>query len=72
MSVSLSLIWRAAQVEVHPLWRNDELIAYCRTQGVHVSAFCPLGTPWTSAKAVVRRADPVSRHPLIRRVFHLF
>lgn len=60
-------MWHA-QVEVHPLWRNDELIAYCRSQGIHVSAYCPLGTPWTSAKAVIRRAEPASQHPVIKEV----
>ncbi|BDA45305.1 probable NADPH-dependent aldo-keto reductase, chloroplastic [Coccomyxa sp. Obi] len=56
------------QVEVHPIWRNDELIAYCGSQGIHVSAYCPLGTPWTSAKAVIRRADPASQHPVINDI----
>ena len=35
---------------MHPLWRNDELIAYSNSEGIHVSAYCPMGTPWTSAK----------------------
>ncbi len=56
------------QVEVHPLWRNDELIGYCNSEGIHVSAYCPMGTPWTSAKAVIRRAEPASQHPVIREV----
>jgi diketogulonate reductase-like aldo/keto reductase len=57
-----------SQVEVHPIWRNDELIAYCRDQNIHVSAYCPLGTPWTSAKAVIRRANPASQHPVINEI----
>lgn len=56
------------QVEVHPIWRNEDLIAYCRDQNIHVSAYCPLGTPWTSAKAVIRRADPASKHPVINEI----
>ena len=27
-----------------------------------------LGTPWTSAKAVIRRADPASQHPVIQQI----
>lgn len=56
------------QVEVHPLWRNDDLIEFCGSEGIHVSAYCPLGTPWTSAKAVIRRADPASQHPVIQSI----
>ena len=55
-------------MEVHPLWRNDDLIQYCNSEGIHVSAYCPLGTPWTSAKAVIRRADPASQHPVIQQM----
>ena len=53
---------------MHPLWRNDDLIHYCNSEGIHVSAYCPLGTPWTSAKAVIRRADPASQHPVIQAI----
>ncbi len=56
------------QVEVHPFWRNDELITYCNDRGIHVTAYCPLGMPWTSGKAVIRRADPASQHPVILEV----
>lgn len=48
------------QVEVHPFWRNDALISFCKKEGIHVSAYCPMGTPWTSAKAVIRRAPSCS------------
>ena len=27
-----------------------------------------MGTPWTSAKAVIRRADPASQHPVIQQI----
>lgn len=31
------------QVEMHPGWRNDELLAYCLAHRVHVTAYSPLG-----------------------------
>ena len=31
------------QVEAHPGWRNDALLAFCRRAGVHVTAYAPLG-----------------------------
>lgn len=33
------------QVELHPLWRQDALLQYCRGKGIHVSAHTPLGIP---------------------------
>lgn len=33
------------QVELHPFWRQDELVKYCQSKGIHVSAHTPLGIP---------------------------
>ena len=33
------------QVEVHPYCRNDDLIAWCAEEGIHVTAHSPLGSP---------------------------
>ncbi|GBG93061.1 hypothetical protein CBR_g58496 [Chara braunii] len=33
------------QVETHPLWRNDKLLDFCKSQSIHVSAYSPLGSP---------------------------
>ena len=52
-----AVVW---QVEIHPFWRNDKVREYCKEEGIHTSAYCPLGTPYTSAKAVIRRAQSVS------------
>ena len=48
------------QVEVHPYHRNDALIAWCRAQGIHVTAYSPLGSPESGAgrDAPVLLADP--------------
>ena len=32
------------QVECHPHFKQDELIAYCTNQGIHVQAYSSLGT----------------------------
>ncbi|XWS64080.1 hypothetical protein CRYUN_Cryun06bG0156300 [Craigia yunnanensis] len=39
------------QVELHPFWRQDELVRFCQLKGIHVSAHTPLGVP-TSSPAV--------------------
>lgn len=33
------------QVELHPFWRQDEVVKFCREKGIHVSAHTPLGVP---------------------------
>ncbi|XP_042504846.1 NADPH-dependent aldo-keto reductase, chloroplastic-like isoform X2 [Macadamia integrifolia] len=36
------------QVELHPFWRQDELLRFCQLKGIHVSAHTPLGVPASS------------------------
>eukprot|EP00210_Caulerpa_lentillifera_P001169 g1125.t1 len=33
------------QIEIHPLFRNDALVNWCKEQDIHVTAYSPLGTP---------------------------
>lgn len=33
------------QVELHPFWRQDDLVKFCQAKGIHVSAHTPLGVP---------------------------
>mmetsp|Transcript_21207 Transcript_21207/g.63526 ORF Transcript_21207/g.63526 Transcript_21207/m.63526 type:complete len:522 (-) Transcript_21207:302-1867(-) len=56
------------QVEMHPFFRNDELLAYCKEQGVHVTAYSPLGSP-DSADVMKRRYTPsLLSHPVVTRL----
>lgn len=36
------------QVECHPGWQQTKLKAFCQTNGVHLSAYSPLGSPGTT------------------------
>ncbi|KAL1806866.1 hypothetical protein DCAR_0832722 [Daucus carota subsp. sativus] len=36
------------QMELHPFWRQEELVKFCQSKGIHVSAHTPLGVPATS------------------------
>jgi diketogulonate reductase-like aldo/keto reductase len=53
------------QVEVHPYHRNDNLIQWCQGNGIHVTAYSPLGSPDSavmfrrSASTPVLLEDPV-------------
>lgn len=49
------------QVEVHPYFRNQELIDYSASEGVHVTAYSSLGTP-SSAGHLVKKSAPNPSH----------
>ena len=49
------------QVEVHPYFRNQDLIDYCAKEGVHVTAYSSLGTP-SSAGHLVKKSAPNPSH----------
>jgi len=35
------------QVEVHCHFRNERVIAWCKKEGIHVTAYAPLSSPQT-------------------------
>ncbi|GAB3622527.1 aldo/keto reductase [Mariniluteicoccus endophyticus] len=52
------------QIEVHPTFQQRGLVAYTRSQGIHVEAWSPLGAPADpQLPAVVEIADQVGRTP---------
>lgn len=50
------------QVEAHPFFRNDDLLAWCKAQDIHMTAYSPLGTPhtagWFKRETPVLLKDP--------------
>nr|GEW46661.1 aldo-keto reductase family 4 member C10-like [Tanacetum cinerariifolium] len=51
----LKTTWKAMEqlvelglVELHPFWRQDELVKFCQSKSIHVSAHTPLGVPSNS------------------------
>ncbi|GJR79790.1 aldo-keto reductase family 4 member C10-like protein [Tanacetum coccineum] len=45
---SAKIIPAVNQVELHPFWRQDELVKFCQSKSIHVSAHTPLGVPSNS------------------------
>ncbi|CAD7701569.1 unnamed protein product [Ostreobium quekettii] len=45
------------QVEAHPHFRNDDLLKWCIENGIHVTAYSPLGSP-DSAEILKRKVTP--------------
>ena len=49
----------SSQFEAHPYFRNDALIQFCKEQGIHVTAYSPLGSPDSGAKLSDRNIPQV-------------
>ncbi|GAB4813893.1 hypothetical protein N2152v2_000939 [Parachlorella kessleri] len=63
------------QVEAHPYFRNEVLLAWCQEQGIHMTCYSPLGTPNTASyfnrqapevlkdEKVLKVAKKLGKHP---------
>ncbi|KAK9793721.1 hypothetical protein WJX73_010217 [Symbiochloris irregularis] len=38
------------QIEMHPDWRNDRVLEFCKSKGIHVTAYAPMSSPGTMSK----------------------
>jgi diketogulonate reductase-like aldo/keto reductase len=45
-----------SQNEAHPYWRNDSIVRFCEENGIHFTAFSPLGSP--DSADIFRRTSP--------------
>ncbi|XP_051131953.1 NADPH-dependent aldo-keto reductase, chloroplastic-like isoform X2 [Andrographis paniculata] len=48
------------QVELHPVWQQPKLREFCNANGVHLSAFAPMGSPGTAGVQT-----EVLKHPVL-------
>jgi alcohol dehydrogenase (NADP+) len=56
------------QVELHPLLQQAELVAYCASQGIHVTAYAPLGSSDRPAFVKAPDAPVLLDNPVIRSI----
>ncbi|KAI7979485.1 hypothetical protein LOK49_Contig323G00008 [Camellia lanceoleosa] len=48
------------QMEMHPGWRNDKMLDFCKKNGIHVTAYSPLGSQ--------EGGHDLIHHPTVERV----
>lgn len=57
------------QVEMHPLLRQDDLVAGCRDLGVHITAYSPLGSPGSAEEQAFRHdGRALLGHPVVLQI----
>jgi alcohol dehydrogenase (NADP+) len=56
------------QVELHPLLQQPELVAYCSSQGIHVTAWAPLGSPDRPDSVKLPGAPVLLDNPVINAI----
>ena len=56
------------QVEMHPYLPQTELLEYCMSKKVVVTAYCPLGSPGNAATWVKRDHPALISHPDVRSI----
>jgi alcohol dehydrogenase (NADP+) len=56
------------QVELHPLLAQNELLAYCKAEGIHLTAYSPLGSFDRSAALKGTDEPNLFDHPIIKDV----
>jgi alcohol dehydrogenase (NADP+) len=56
------------QVEMHPLLAQNELLAYCKAENIHVTAYSPLGSFDRSAALKGSDEPNLFDHPILQQV----
>lgn len=55
------------QVECHPYFRNEDMLQWCKSNQIHVTAYSPLGSP-DSASMFKRKAPLLLQDPAVGAV----
>ncbi|MDT8421347.1 MAG: aldo/keto reductase [Desulfuromonadales bacterium] len=58
----------ANQIEFHPYLQQRQLVCFCRENGIHVTAYSPLGSPDRPARLKAEEEPTLLEEPLICRL----
>jgi alcohol dehydrogenase (NADP+) len=58
----------ANQVEMHPYLPQDRLLAFCKGEGIRLTAYSPLGSPANHGDKATGTHPPLIEHPTITAV----
>ncbi|KAG8649364.1 NADPH-dependent aldo-keto reductase, chloroplastic [Manihot esculenta] len=47
------------QVEIHPVWQQPKLHEYCKSKGIHLTGYSPLGSPGTGTVKTQVLKNPI-------------
>jgi alcohol dehydrogenase (NADP+) len=56
------------QVELHPLLQQPDLVAFCRAEGIHLTAYSPLGSGDRPAQLKAADEPVLLEHPVIAAI----
>ncbi|KAL7632449.1 UNVERIFIED_CONTAM: hypothetical protein RMT77_017225 [Armadillidium vulgare] len=60
---SCSIVPHVNQIEFHPLYKQEELVTYCKSKGIYVQAYSSLGT--------TTHENLLLNHPIVKQVARL-
>lgn len=68
ISASATIKPEMDQVEMHPLLQQSKLVSFCHAEGIHVTAYSPLGSPDRHPSIKGKDEPSLLEHPVITKI----